>query len=80
MTADELRDLLREIHREARDADVVAIHGYECAMARGVIYSYFVSLWDALPEDDFLKNYVPEKLAEDLDAIKQRAVMKKLES
>jgi len=49
-------------------------------MARCVIYSYFVSLWDALPEDDFRKNYVPEKLAEDLDAIKQRAVMKKLES
>jgi len=80
MTADELRDLLRELYNEADLYDKENSHGFERAALRGTMYAYFGSIWDALPEDDFLKGYIPEKLAEDIDNLKQRAVMKKLES
>jgi hypothetical protein len=44
------------------------------------IFAYFSVMFKSLPEDDFLKTYIPEKLKELEDEIGQKAVMAKLES
>jgi hypothetical protein len=44
------------------------------------VFAYFNVMFKSLPEDDFLKTYIPEKLKELEDEIGQKAVMAKLES
>jgi hypothetical protein len=71
--------LIRQLQEEADKYDA-EFKGYEAACVNGMLKSYFKSMHDDLPDDHFLKEYIPEQLAKELDDLKQRAVMKKLES
>ena len=79
MKIEELNDLIYALQTEARDADN-AYATFESSQVTGMMNSYFKSMWLALPDDHFLKEYIPQKLAEHLDVIQQRQVMKKLET
>jgi hypothetical protein len=83
----ELSDQLWALVRAAKKADAEAAKrsgGYNYADnvndVHADVFAYFNVMFKALPEDDFLKTYIPEKLKELEDEIGQKAVMAKLES
>jgi len=82
----EMSDQLWALIRIAKKADEEAAKriGYNYAENVGdvhaTIFAYFGVMFEALPEDDFLKTYIPEKLKELEDEIGQKAVLAKLES
>tara|TARA_R110000851_G_scaffold105786_1_gene224430 strand:- start:8 stop:244 length:237 start_codon:yes stop_codon:yes gene_type:complete len=68
-----------ELQKEAGKYDD-EFGGFELALITGVISAYTNMMYRELPDDHFLKEHIPAQLADKLDDIKQRAVMKKLES
>ena len=81
LTRDDISELVSELFREAKEVDD-ANDSYSCevATAHGMTRALFAAMWDALPDDAFLKDWVPKMLLEETDEMGQRAVMKKLES
>jgi hypothetical protein len=71
--------LLDELRKEADKYDN-EFRGYEAVCVNGMLRAYFRSMHEALPDDHFLKEYIPARLAKEIDSIKERAVMKKLAS
>jgi hypothetical protein len=71
--------LIQQLQEEADKHDA-EFRGYEAVCANGMLRAYFRSMHKALPDDHFLKEYIPAQLAKEIDNIKELAVMKKLES
>jgi hypothetical protein len=71
--------LIHELQDEAKRHDS-EFKGYERVCVNGMLRAYFRSMHEALPDDHFLKEYIPAQLAKEIDNIKELAVMKKLES
>jgi hypothetical protein len=71
--------LIHELQDEANRYDS-EFKGYEAVCVNGILRAYFSLMHDALPDDHFLKEYIPAQLVNEIDEMRERAVMKKLES
>jgi hypothetical protein len=71
--------LVRQLQEAAVTSDM-EFKGHEAACVTGMLRAYFRSMHAALPDDHFLKEYIPDELAKEIDKINERAVMKKLAS
>jgi hypothetical protein len=78
MTHD-IGSLIDQLRNEADKYDA-EFRGYELSGVNAAINVFTRAMYDELPADNFLKEYFPTVLAQRLDEIKERAVMKKLES
>lgn len=78
MTHD-IGELITQLIEEA-DSHDAEFRGHETASVNGILISYFKSMYGDLPDDNFLKEYIPTQLAKEINDIKERSVMKKLAS
>lgn len=81
-----INDLLWELSRTARafDSEKSQHNSYYCSdntrHVHAHLFAYFNIMFEKIPEDDFLKTYILEKLNELLEELNHKAVMDKLES
>lgn len=76
------RDLIRmarEVDEEIKKNDQYAF-AFGMPTATGVLIGMMGMMYDRIPDDDFLKEFIPRRLKEGIDEIGAEAVMKKLES
>ena len=75
----ELIRMAREVDEEIKKNDEYAF-AFGMPVATGSLIGMMSMMYDRLPDDDFLKEFIPRQLKERIDEIGAEAVMKKLES
>lgn len=86
MSENSVGELTRELLRMAREVDEEVKKNDEFAfafgmpIATGVLLGMMDMMYDRLPDDDFLKEFIPRHLKDKIDEIGQEAVMEKLKS